>query len=143
MPLLTEKFMRIVRYPEAEASSDGRTMLVFDGQPVLFHEEHGALTLQMELPPLPNEADKRHETLLNLTSYAMGRSLKDDAILSYDTKSKRLLLWQTLKGVIDDETLVSTVESFLSTGEWWRQRLQAPQAVPSAAPPSHTMFFRP
>ena len=143
MPLLTEKFMRIVRYPEAEASLDGRTMLVFDGQPVLFHEEHGALTLQMELPALPDDADKRHETLLNLTSYAMGRSLKDDAILSYDTKSKRLLLWQTLKGVIDDETLVSTVESFLSTGEWWRQRLQAPQAVPSAAPPSHTMFFRP
>ena len=135
--------MRIVRYPEAEASLDGRTMLVFDGQPVLFHEEHGALTLQMELPALPDDADKRHETLLNLTSYAMGRSLKDDAILSYDTKSKRLLLWQTLKGVIDDETLVSTVEAFLSTGEWWRQRLQAPQAVPSAAPPSHTMFFRP
>ena len=135
--------MRIVRYPEAEASLDGRTMLVFDGQPVLFHEEHGALTLQMELPALPDDADKRHETLLNLTSYAMGRSLKDDAILSYDTKSKRLLLWQTLKGVIDDETLVSTVESFLSTGEWWRQRLQAPQAVPSAVPPSHTMFFRP
>ena len=135
--------MRIVRYPEAEASSDGRTTLVFDGQPVLFHEEHGALTLQMELPALPDDADKRHETLLNLTSYAMGRSLKDDAILSYDTKNKKLLLWQTLKGVIDDETLVSTVESFLSTGEWWRQRLQAPQAVPSAAPPSHTMFFRP
>ena len=135
--------MRIVRYPEAEASLDGRTMLVFDGQPVLFHEEHGALTLQMELPALPDDADKRHETLLNLTSYAMGRSLKDDAILSYDTKNKKLLLWQTLKGVIDDETLVSTVEAFLSTGDWWRQRLQAPQAVPSAAPPSHTMFFRP
>ena len=135
--------MRIVRYPEAEASLDGRTMLVFDGQPVLFHEEHGALTLQMELPALPDDADKRHETLLNLTSYAMGRSLKDDAILSYDTKNKKLLLWQTLKGLIDDETLVSTVEAFLSTGEWWRQRLQAPQAVPSAAPPSHTMFFRP
>ena len=135
--------MRIVRYPEAEASLDGRTMLVFDGQPVLFHEEHGALTLQMELPPLPDDADKRHETLLNLMSYAMGRSLKDDSILAYDTNSKTLLLWQTLKGVIDDETLVSTVEAFLSTGEWWRQRLQAPQAVPSAAPPSHTMFFRP
>ena len=142
MPLLTEKFMRIVRYPEAEASLDGRTMLVFDGQPVLFHEEHGALTRQMELPALPDDADKRHETLLNLTSYAMGRSLKDDAILSYDTKTKKLLLWQTLKGVIDDETLVSTVEAFLANGEWWRQRLQAPQAVQSAPPP-HTMFFRP
>ena len=68
MPLLTEKFMRIVRYPSAEASPDGRTTLVFDGQPVLFHEERGTLTLQMELPPLPDEADKRHETLLNLAS---------------------------------------------------------------------------
>ena len=58
MPLLTEKFMRIVRYPEAEASLDGRTMLVFDGQPVLFHEERGALTLQMELPALPDDADE-------------------------------------------------------------------------------------
>ena len=134
--------MRIVRYPAAEASPDGRTMLVFDGQPVLFHEERGALTLQMELPPLPDEADKHHETLLNLMSYAMGRSMKDDAILSYDTKNKTLLLWQTLKGVISDETLVSTVETFLATGEWWRQRLQAPQAVQSAPPP-HTMFFRP
>ena len=142
MPLLTEKFMRIVRYPEAKASSDGRTTLVFDGQPVLFHEEHGVLMLQMELPPLPNEADKRHEALLNLTSYAMGRSLKDDAVLSYDTTKKTLLLWQTLKGVIDDETLVSTVETFLSTGEWWRQRLQSPQTV-SSTPSSHTMFFRP
>ncbi len=142
MPLLTEKFMRIVRYPEAEASPDGRTTLVFDGQPVLFHEERGVLTLQMELPPLPDEADKRHETLLNLASYAMGRSLKDDAVLSYDTAKKTLLLWQTLKGVIDDETLVSTVETFLATGEWWRQRLQGPQAVQSAPPP-HTMFFRP
>ena len=142
MPLFTEKFMRIVRYPAAEASPDGRTTLVFDGQPVLFHEERGALTLRMELPPLPDDADKRHETLLNLTSYAMGRSLKDDAILSYDTKSKTLLLWQTLKGVIDDQMLVSTVETFLATGEWWRQRLQAPQAAPSVPPP-HTMFFRP
>lgn len=142
MPLLTEKFMRIVRYPEAEASPDGRTTLVFDGQPVLFHEERGALTLQMELPPLSDEADKRHETLLNLASYAMGRSLKDDAILSYDTAKKTLLLWQTLKGVIDDETLVSTVETFLAAGEWWRQRLQGPQAAQSAPPP-HAMFFRP
>ena len=142
MPLLTEKFMRIVRYPEAEASPDGRTMLVFDGQPVLFHEEHGALTLQMELPALPDDADKRHETLLNLTSYAMGRSLKDDAVLSYDTVKKTLLLWQTLKGLIDDETLVSIVEAFLATGEWWRQRLQGPQAAQSVPPP-HTMFFRP
>ncbi|MBP5671512.1 MAG: type III secretion system chaperone [Victivallales bacterium] len=141
MPLLTEKFMRIVRYPEAEASPDGRTMLVFDGQPVLFHEERGALTLQMELPPLPDEADKRHETLLNLMSYAMGRSMKDDAILSYDTKNKTLLLWQTLKGVISDETLVSTVETFLATGEWWRQRLQAKQMTASSQP--QTMFFRP
>ena len=142
MPLLTEKFMRIVRYPEAEASPDGRTTLVFDGQSVLFHEERGALTLQMELPPLPDEADKRHETLLNLASYAMGRSLKDDAILSYDTAKKTLLLWQTLRGVIDDEALVSTVETFLATGEWWRQRLQGPQASQSAPSP-HTMFFRP
>ena len=133
--------MRIVRYPEAEASPDGRTMLVFDGQPVLFHEERGALTLQMELPPLPDEADKRHETLLNLMSYAMGRSMKDDAILSYDTKNKTLLLWQTLKGVISDETLVSTVETFLATGEWWRQRLQAKQMTASSQP--QTMFFRP
>lgn len=142
MPLLTEKFMRIVRYPAAEASPDGRTMLVFDGQPVLFHEERGVLTLQMELPPLPNEADKRHETLLNLTSYAMGRSLKDDAVLSYDTAKKTLLLWQTLKGVIDDETLVSAVESFLAAGEWWRQRLQGSQAA-AAPPPPNSMFFRP
>ncbi len=142
MPLLTEKFMRIVRYPEAEASPDGRTTLVFDGQPVLFHEERGALTLQMELPPLPQDADKRHEALLNLTSYAVGRSLKDYAILSYDTEKKTLLLWQTLKGVISDETLVSTVETFLATGEWWRQRLQGPQTSQSAPPP-HAMFFRP
>ena len=134
--------MRIVRYPEAEASLDGRTMLVFDGQPVLFHEEHGALTLQMELPPLPDDADKRHETLLNLMSYAMGRSLKDDAILSYDTKNKKLLLWQTLKGIMDDETLVSSVETFLAAGEWWRLRLQGPQAA-AAPPPPHSMFFRP
>ena len=142
MPLLTEKFMRIVRYPAAEASPDGRTMLVFDGQPVLFQEERGALTLRMELPPLPDDADKRHETLLNLMSYAMGRSLKDDSILSYDTDNKTLLLWQTLKGVIDDETLVSTIETFLATGEWWRQRLQGSQAAQSAPPPN-SMFFRP
>lgn len=142
MPLLTEKFMRIVRYPEAEASPDGRTMLVFDGQPVLFQEERGVLTLRMELPPLPDDADKRHEMLLNLTSYAMGRSLKDDAILSYDTKGKTLLLWQTLKGIMDDETLVSSVETFLAAGEWWRLRLQGPQAA-AAPPPPHSMFFRP
>ena len=142
MPLLTEKFMRIVRYPEAEASPDGRTMLVFDGQPVLFQEERGVLTLRMELPSLPDDADKRHEMLLNLTSYAMGRSLKDDAILSYDTKGKTLLLWQTLKGIMDDETLVSSVETFLVAGEWWRLRLQGPQAA-AAPPPPHSMFFRP
>ncbi len=142
MPLLTEKFMRIVRYPSAEASPDGRTTLVFDGQPVFFQEERGVLTLRMELPSLPDDADKRHETLLNLMSYAMGRSLKDDVILSYDTKSKTLLLWQTLKGILDDETLVSSVETFLAAGEWWRQRLQSPQSIQSAPSP-HTMFFRP
>ena len=142
MPLLTEKFMRIVRYPAAEASPDGRTTLVFDGQPVLFQEERGALTLRMELPPLPDDADKRHETLLNLLSYAMGRSLKDDSILAYDTDSKTLLLWKTVKGIMDDDTLVSSVETFLAAGEWWRLRLQGPQAA-SAAPPPNSMFFRP
>ena len=141
MPLLTEKFMRIVRYPAAEASPDGRTMLVFDGQPILFQEERGALTLRMELSPLPDDADKRHEMLLNLLSYAMGRSLKDDSILSYDTDSKTLLLWKTLKGIMDDETLVSSVETFLAAGEWWRLRLQGPQAT--ASPPPNSMFFRP
>ena len=141
MPLLTEKFMRIVRYPAAEASPDGKTTLVFDGQPVLFHEERGVLTLRMELPPLPDDADKRHETLLNLTSYAMGRSLKDDAVLAYDTDSKTLLLWKTLKGILDDDALVSSVETFLASGEWWRQRLQGSQAT--SAPPPNAMFFRP
>ena len=142
MPLLTEKFMRLVRYPSAEASPDGRTTLVFDGQPVLFHEERGALTLRMELPPLPDDAGKRHEMLLNLTSYAMGRSLKDDSILAYDTDTKTLLLWKTVKGIMDDDTLVSSVETFLAAGEWWRLRLQAPQAALSS-PPQGSMFFRP
>ena len=96
----------------------------------------------MELPPLPDEADKRHETLLNLTSYAMGRSLKDDSILAYDTNNKKLLLWKTVKGVMDDEALVSSVETFLAAGEWWRLRLQGPQAT-AAPPPPHSMFFRP
>ncbi|MBQ2337088.1 MAG: hypothetical protein II381_12295, partial [Victivallales bacterium] len=114
----------------------------FDRQPVLFQEERGVLTLRMELPSLPDDADKRHEMLLNLTSYAMGRSLKDDSILAYDTNSKTLLLWQTLKGIMDDETLVSSVETFLAAGEWWRLRLQGPQAA-AAPPPPHSMFFRP
>ena len=142
MPLLTEKFMRIVRYPAAEASPDGRTTLVFDGQPVLFQEERGALTLRMELPPLPDDTDKRHEMLLNLTSYAMGRSLKDDSILSYDTDSKTLLLWKTVKGIMDDEALVSSVETFLAAGEWWRLRLQGASTA-AAPPPPNSMFFRP
>ena len=142
MPFLTEKFIRIVRYPAAEASPDGRTMLVFDGQPVLFQEERGALTLRMELPPLPDDADKRHETLLNLMSYAMGRSLKDDSILAYDTDNKTLLLWKTIKGIMDDGALVSSVETFLAAGEWWRLRLQdTPTAA--APPPPNSMFFRP
>ena len=142
MPLLTEKFMRIVRYPAAEASPDGRTTLVFDGQPVLFQEERGALTLRMELPPLPDDADKRHEMLLNLTSYAMGRSLKDDSILAYDTDSKTLLLWKTVKGIMDDGALVSSVEIFLAAGEWWSQRLQGSSSA-AAPPPPNSMFFRP
>ena len=141
MPVLTEKIMRLVRYPQAEASPDGRTTLVFDGQPVLFHEERGVLTLQTELPPLPDNADKRHEMLLNLMSYAMGRTLKDDAILAYDTNSKTLLLWKTLKGLMDDDALVSFVETFLASSEWWSQRLQGASAT--AAPPPNSMFFRP
>ena len=134
--------MRIVRYPAAEASPDGRTTLVFDGQPVLFQEERGVLTLRMELPPLPDDADKCHEMLRNLLSYAMGRSLKDDSILAYDTDSKTLLLWKTVKGIMDDDTLVSSVEAFLAAGEWWRLRLQGPQSA-AAPPPPNSMFFRP
>ena len=142
MPFLTEKFMRIVRYPAAEASPDGMTTLVFDDQPVLFQEERGVLTLRMELPPLPDDAGKRHEMLLNLTSYAMGRSLKDDSILAYDTDTKTLLLWKTVKGIMDDDTLVSSVETFLAAGEWWRLRLQGTQAA-TASPPPNSIFFRP
>lgn len=133
--------MRLVRYPQAEASPDGRTTLVFDGLPVLFQEERGTLTLSMELPPLPNDADKRHEMLLNLTSYAMGRSLKDDAILAYDTDKKTLLLWKALNGVMDDDALVSSVEAFLAAAEWWSQRLQGTAAT--APPPPNAIFLRP
>ena len=140
MPFLTEKFMRLVRYPQAEASSDGRTTLVFDGQPVLFQEDGGGLRLRVDLPALPEDAEERHETLCKLMAYAMGRSLKDNAILSYDSAQKTLFLWQLLGGVIDDETLVSQVEAFLAASEWWRLRLQRQDAT--AHSNSQTLFSR-
>ena len=140
MPFLTEKFMRLVRYPQANASPDGRTTLVFDGQPVLFQEDGGGLKLQTDLPALPEDAEARRETLLKLMGYAMGRSLKDNAILAYDSSRKTLFLWQPLGGVIDDETLVSQVEGFLAAAEWWRLRLQRQDGAASSNP--QTLFSR-
>ena len=145
MPVLTEKFMRLVRYPAAQASPDGRTPLVFDGTTFLFIEDRTTLKLRLELTGLPEETDKRHEMLVNLSGYAMGRSLKDAAILSYDTAQKSLFLWQTIENVLDETTFVAEIETFLASAEWWQKRLDDTDTDTHSDTllSSQMVFFRP
>jgi len=142
---LTDRFIRILRYPLEAASPDGRTVFVFDGRKVLFQEEKGTLICRMDLGKLPEDKEKRQEKLSRLMFYAMGRSIREEAVLAFDGRDGCLVLWRKMKDEEEDGNLIAQLENFLANADWWLARLNNDEGnAPKDNPFSiQAMFIRP
>lgn len=109
-----EHFLKSVGYPER--ISDGSTSFTMrvDGMEVVAEESSGRIRLVFRLTD-----DKA--LLPTLASYAVGRMLHEDAVLTHH--NNQAFLWQDAPADADDRTYVRLFETFADSCEWWRARL--------------------
>ena len=64
------------------------------------------------------------EKLPALAGYAVGRMLREDAVLAYGDGAA--FLWQDAPEDIGDQALARLFEAFMDSCDWWRARLEDP-----------------
>jgi hypothetical protein len=81
--------------------------------------------------------------LPQLASYAVGRILKESAVLSCDEKAKAFL-WQDASLDSGERGMLRLFETFMNSCDWWRERIDAMGGNGSGAgEEDETMKIRP
>ena len=76
--------------------------------------------------------DRDENDLPKLVSLAVGRILKEEAVLAWDERLSACVLWQELPADAEDGQLVRFFEDFMNSSDWWVERageLNAPPVV--------------
>ena len=77
-----------------------------------------------------------------LCSYAAGRILREDAVLTCDKSSA--LLWQDVPASSSEREMVRFFETFVDSCDWWRERVDALKGGATASTaPDDAMVIRP
>ena len=114
------RLARAIGYPDEIPSGASSCALLVDDAEVNVSEEDGRLLLQVALVP----CGERDGLLETLASYAAGRVLREDAVLSYDPQSDSVVLWQAVSVNADAMELREFFERFAASWDWWRARVQ-------------------
>lgn len=118
-----EKLHDAIAYPDEMQPGDATYTFRVDGSDVHARLQGGRLLLSSVI-------DKRDESLQQLSSYAMGRLLKEEAVLAWDERIGACVLWQDIPEAASPAELKEFFEHFLNSCDWWRAR-----AVEAGAPP--------
>ena len=130
-----EHFLKSVGYPDrVQEGSSSFTMRV-DGMEVVAKEVSGRIVLSYLL-----SGDSA--IVPTLCSYAAGRILREDAVLTCDKSSA--FLWQDAPASSSDREMVRLFETFVDSCDWWRERVDAFKGGATASTaPDDAMVIRP
>ena len=82
------------------------------------------------------------DSLPALAGYAVGRMLREDAVLAYGDGAA--FLWQDAPADAGEQVLVRLFESFMDSCDWWRERVAERRGEGAAAGmPLAEMMIRP
>ena len=113
-----ERLLQAIGYPMGEIPPGGAVMpLKVDGRDFLVREDAGRLVLSCVLLAEPDE-----ESLARCSGYAVGRMLKEEAVLAWDPASASLILWQGVSAGASDAVLRRFFEVFATSADWWFAR---------------------
>jgi hypothetical protein len=117
------------------ASAIGYPERVADGSPVYAFRVEGweliAETMGNRLV-LKRYLDVDYGDLPLFASYVAGRLLREEAVLAWDDKSQKALLWREIPPNANPSEMKNAFEEFADSCEWWMQRvldIHAPKSL--------------
>ena len=127
-----ERMAEAIGYPDRMSEGALLATLRVDGAEVTAAVTGERLVLSQRLT---DDAGK----LPLLAGYAVGRMLKEEAVLAYGDGAA--FLWQDVSARAGDQALVRLFESFMDSCDWWRARVEGTREKERAEFPE--MMIRP
>ena len=114
-----------IGYPEKVA--DGLSVYAFcvDGWEIIAEMVGSRLVLKRYL-------DIGYDDLPQFASYVAGRLLREEAVLAWDDKAQKALLWCEIQQGANSVAMKDNFEEFADSCEWWMQRaldVHAPESL--------------
>lgn len=113
---LVARLGNAIGYPEQVAADAVAWTFRVDDAPIQAALHQGRLMVSHLL-------DASEDDLGKLAGFAVGRFLRDEAVLAWDPRTGRPFLWQWLTAT-DAEGLQNAFAAFADTCEWWRDRIE-------------------
>jgi hypothetical protein len=122
---MISKLASAIGYPERVA--DGSPVYAFrvDGWELIAETMGNRLVLKRYL-------DVDYGDLPLFASYVAGRLLREEAVLAWDDKSQKALLWREIPPNANPSEMKNAFEEFADSCEWWMQRvldIHAPKSL--------------
>ena len=122
---MISKLASAIGYPERVA--DGSPVYAFrvDGWELIAETMGNRLVLKRYL-------DVDYGDLPLFASYVAGRLLREEAVLAWDDKSQKALLWREIPPNANSSEMKNAFEEFADSCEWWMQRvldIHAPKSL--------------
>ena len=112
-----DRLLKAIGYPLDEVLSEGESVVLkVDGREVRVRELRGRLVLSLSLGTPSDEG------LRQLAAFAMGRMLREEAVLAWDPERRELILWQSVPATATDDLMRRVFEVFSASCDWWADR---------------------
>ena len=138
MKTAVERLADAIGYPERVPEGGVSFVFQVDGTEVLAEETGGRLRLLLELPVEESQ-------LPRFASYAAGRMLREEAVLSYGMpgNDNAMFLWQDAPVTAIEYELSRLFETFADSCDWWRARVEELRASDQTKAMSQEMVIMP
>lgn len=130
-----EHFLKSVGYPDRVLEGSSSFTMRVDGMEIVAKEANGRIVLSYSLSDDSSIAP-------TLCSYAAGRILREEAVLTCDKSS--VFLWQDAPTSSSEREMVRLFETFVDSCDWWRERVDALRGgATTSSAPDDAMVIRP
>jgi hypothetical protein len=122
---MISKLAVAIGYPEKVADNSSVYAFRVDGWEIIAEKQAGRLILKSYL-------DIGYDDLPEFASYVAGRLLREEAVLAWDDKTQKAVLWREIPENSNPAVMKEAFEEFADSCEWWMQRLsdiRAPESV--------------
>jgi len=133
--MAVERLLAAIGYPERMSGDSAPFVLRVDGAEIAVEETNGRIVLSYVL-------SDDQGLFPTLASYAAGRIMREDAVLTCDKSSA--FLWQDAPASSREREMVRLFETFVDSCDWWRERVDALRGGDDASnAPDDAMVIRP